>query len=245
MSNILLSIKSAKKQYPGGINALDGINISIHKNEIIAILGSSGAGKSTLIRSLLGLVKLDKGNIFFKSSTPIGNNYKLLRNSISTIYQNFNLVSRSSVLTNIILGKVSKVPSWRILFTIWPKTVQLKALSLLKEVGLQDINYSKRVENLSGGQQQRIGIARALIANPEIILADEPVSSLDPETAKEILKLLKETAKKNKISILCSLHQVEFAKSFADRIIGMSNGKIIFDKSANKLLKADLNKLYK
>ena len=245
MTNILLSIKSAKKQYPGGINALDGVNISIHKNEIIAILGSSGAGKSTLIRSLLGLVKLDKGNIFFKNSKPIGNNYKFLRNSISTIYQNFNLVSRSSVLTNIILGKVSKVSSWRILFAIWPKTVQLKALSLLKEVGLQDINYSKRVENLSGGQQQRIGIARALIANPEIILADEPVSSLDPETAKEILRLLKETAKNNKISILCSLHQVEFAKSFADRIIGMSNGKIIFDKSANKLLKADLNKLYK
>jgi phosphonate transport system ATP-binding protein len=148
-------------------------------------------------------------------------------------------------LTNIILGKILSISSWRILFNAWPKGIQMEALALLKEVGLEDINLNKRVENLSGGQQQRIGIARALIGDPELILADEPVSSLDPETAKEILKLLKMTAKKKKISILCSLHQVEFAKYFADRIIGMNNGKIIFDKASNKLSKLDLNKIYK
>ena len=245
MTNKLLTTKSAKKKYDGGINALDGVNIIIHKNEIVAILGSSGAGKSTLIRSILGLVALDEGAIFFKSKTPIVNNFQLLRSSISTIYQNFNLVSRSTVLTNIILGKISGISSWRILFNAWPKGIQMEALALLKEVGLEDINLNKRVENLSGGQQQRIGIARALIGDPELILADEPVSSLDPETAKEILKLLKMTAKKKKISILCSLHQVEFAKYFADRIIGMNNGKIIFDKASNKLSKLDLNKIYK
>jgi len=245
MTNILLSVKAAKKQYKGGINALGGVNIEIHKNEIIAILGSSGAGKSTLLKSILGLVKLDTGNIFFKNNEPIIKNFSILRSSISTIYQNFNLVLRSSILINILLGKVAKVSNWRILFNIWPKEDQLKAISLLKEVGLKDINYNKRVENLSGGQQQRIGIARALIGSPEIILADEPVSSLDPETAKEILRLLKDTAKKNRISILCSLHQVEFAKSFADRVIGMSDGQIIFDKLSKKLLKSDLKKLYK
>ena len=245
MTNRLLTIKAAKKIYDGGINALDGVNITIHKNEIVAILGSSGAGKSTLIRSILGLVALDDGAIFFKSKTPIANNFQLLRSSISTIYQNFNLVSRSTVLTNIILGKISTISSWRILFNAWPKGFQMKAFALLKEVGLQDINLNKRVENLSGGQQQRIGIARALMGDPELILADEPVSSLDPETAKEILKLLRKTAKKKKISILCSLHQVEFAKYFADRIIGMNNGKIIFDKASNKLSKLDLNKIYK
>ena len=245
MTNRLLTIKAAKKIYDGGINALDGVNITIHKNEIVAILGSSGAGKSTLIRSILGLVALDDGAIFFKSKTPIANNFQLLRSSISTIYQNFNLVSRSTVLTNIILGKISTISSWRILFNAWPKDFQMKAFALLKEVGLQDINLNKRVENLSGGQQQRIGIARALMGDPELILADEPVSSLDPETAKEILKLLKKTAKKKKIIILCSLHQVEFAKYFADRIIGMNNGKIIFDKASNKLSKLDLNKIYK
>ena len=245
MTNRLLTIKAAKKIYDGGINALDGVSITIHKNEIVAILGSSGAGKSTLIRSILGLVALDDGAIFFKSKTPIANNFQLLRSSISTIYQNFNLVSRSTVLTNIILGKISTISSWRILFNAWPKGFQMKAFALLKEVGLQDINLNKRVENLSGGQQQRIGIARALMGDPELILADEPVSSLDPETAKEILKLLRKTAKKKKISILCSLHQVEFAKYFADRIIGMNNGKIIFDKASNKLSKLDLNKIYK
>ena len=245
MTNSLLTIKAAKKIYDGGINALDGVSITIHKNEIVAILGSSGAGKSTLIRSILGLVALDDGAIFFKSKTPIANNFQLLRSSISTIYQNFNLVSRSTVLTNIILGKISTISSWRILFNAWPKGFQMKAFELLKEVGLQDINLNKRVENLSGGQQQRIGIARALMGDPELILADEPVSSLDPETAKEILKLLRKTAKKKKISILCSLHQVEFAKYFADRIIGMNNGKIIFDKASNKLSKLDLNKIYK
>ena len=245
MTNRLLTIKAAKKIYDGGINALDGVSITIHKNEIVAILGSSGAGKSTLIRSILGLVALDDGAIFFKSKTPIANNFQLLRSSISTIYQNFNLVSRSTVLTNIILGKISTISSWRILFNAWPKGFQMKAFELLKEVGLQDINLNKRVENLSGGQQQRIGIARALMGDPELILADEPVSSLDPETAKEILKLLRKTAKKKKISILCSLHQVEFAKYFADRIIGMNNGKIIFDKASNKLSKLDLNKIYK
>ena len=245
MTNSLLTIKAAKKIYDGGINALDGVNIIIHKNEIVAILGSSGAGKSTLIRSILGLVALDDGAIFFKSKTPIANNFQLLRSSISTIYQNFNLVSRSTVLTNIILGKISTISSWRILFNVWPKGFQMKAFELLKEVGLQDINLNKRVENLSGGQQQRIGIARALMGDPELILADEPVSSLDPETAKEILKLLRKTDKKKKISILCSLHQVEFAKYFADRIIGMNNGKIIFDKASNKLSKLDLNKIYK
>lgn len=245
MPNILLSVKNAKKTYKGGVTALAGVNLEIHNNEIIAILGSSGAGKSTLIKSILGLVKLDTGKIFFKNNALLGKNFSSLRSSISTIYQNFNLVSRSSVLSNILHGKVSKVSSWRILFSIWPKADQYKAVSLLEEVGLKGMNYDKRVENLSGGQQQRIGIARALIVSPEIILADEPVSSLDPETAKEILKLLKDTAKKNKISILCSLHQVEFAKLFADRVVGMSNGKIIFDKSSKKLFKSDLNKIYK
>ena len=245
MTNILLSIKSAKKAYAGGINALDDVDITIYKNEIVAILGSSGAGKSTLIRTILGLINLDKGTISFKSDVPIVNNFKLIRNSIATIYQNFNLVSRSTVLTNIILGKISSISSWRILFNSWPKDIKIEALALLKEVGLNNININKRVEYLSGGQQQRVGIARALIGDPELILADEPVSSLDPETAKEILKLLKSTAKKKKISILCSLHQVEFAKYFADRVIGMSNGKIIFDKASDQLNELDLNKIYK
>jgi phosphonate transport system ATP-binding protein len=245
MSKPLLKIESVCKMYPGNVLALNNINIKVSNSEIIAILGPSGSGKSTLIRTILGLTTLNEGNIYFRSKNYKDKNFNIIRNSIATIYQNFNLVSRSSIIKNIILGDIAKVSSWRLLFNIWPKKTQNKAINIIKEVGLRDIDYNKRVENLSGGQQQRVGIARALIGSPDIILADEPVSSLDPQTAKDILNLIRETAKKNKISVLCSLHQIDFAKIFADRIIGMKEGKILFDKPAKKLLKLDLDKLYK
>ena len=245
MSNTLLKIESVCKIYPGNILALNNVNININNNEIIAILGPSGSGKSTLIRTILGLTSLNKGNIYFRSKNYKDNNFNIIRNSIATIYQNFNLVSRSSIIKNIILGDIAKVSSWRLLFNVWPKETQDKAKDIIEEVGLNDIDYNKRVENLSGGQQQRVGIARALIGSPDIILADEPVSNLDPQTAKDILNLIRKTAKKNNISILCSLHQTNFAKTFADRIIGMKEGNVLFDKPAKKILKFDLNKLYK
>jgi len=245
MINNLLAIKSVKKVYEGDIKALDEVSLEINPNEIVALLGSSGAGKSTLLKSIVGLVKLDEGEVLFKNTSVIGKNLKILRNSVATIYQNFNLVVRSSVIKNIMLGKVSKVSSWRILANIWPREIKLQAISLLTEVGLDSLDLHKRIENLSGGQQQRIGIARALIGSPEIILADEPVSNLDPQTAKEILSLLKEKSKENKISILCSLHQVELAKSFADRIIGMKDGRIVFNKLTKNLSEKDLNMIYK
>ena len=241
----LLKIESVRKIYPGNILALNNVNINISDNEIIAILGPSGSGKSTLIRTILGLTTLNYGNIFFRNNNFKDKNYKMIRNSVATIYQNFNLVTRSSIIKNIILGDIAKVSSWRVLFNLWPKETKNKAIDIIEEVGLNSIDYNKRVENLSGGQQQRVGIARALIGAPDIILADEPVSSLDPQTARDILGLIRKTAKKNKISVLCSLHQVDFAKSFADRIIGMKEGNILFDKPAKKILKLDLNKLYK
>lgn len=241
----LLKIDSVSKTYSGNVIALNNVNISISDNEIIAILGPSGSGKSTLIRTILGLTSLDEGNIYFRNNNFKDKNYKIIRNSIATIYQNFNLVSRSSIIKNIMLGDITKISSWRVLFNLWPKETQDKAMDIIEEVGLNSIDLKKRVENLSGGQQQRVGVARALIGAPDIILADEPVSSLDPQTATDILNLIRETAKKNKISVLCSLHQIDFAKSFADRIIGMKEGNIMFNKPAKNILKFDLNKLYK
>jgi phosphonate transport system ATP-binding protein len=244
MKKSLMEIDSAHKVYAKQVIALNGVNIKIYNNEIIAILGPSGSGKSTLIKSILGLINLDKGNIYFKGRSHKENKFGVIRNSLATIYQNFNLVSRSSIITNILLGELAKASSWRVLLNVWPIYLQKKALKLLEEVGLKDIDPNKRVENLSGGQQQRVGIARALIGSPEMILADEPVSSLDPQTAKDILMLIKKTAKKNKVSVLCSLHQIDYAKSFADRIVGMRKGKILFDKPSKELKKLDLSKLY-
>ena len=227
----MLKLKEVSKIYGDGIKALDGVDVEIKEGEFVVILGPSGAGKSTLLRCINRLIEPTYGRIYLNGeeiTSLCGRKLHKMRQKIGMIFQQFNLVKRLSVLQNVLSGRLGDVSTLRSLFYSFPKKDVQLALECLDRVGLKSY-AAKRADTLSGGQQQRVAIARALAQRPKVILADEPMASLDPRTAKVIMDLLKKINREEKIIVIVNLHVVELAKEYADRIIGLTKGKVVFD----------------
>ena len=238
----MLEIKNLQKQFENGTHALKDVSFKVKKGEFISILGPSGSGKTTLLRSINGLDSIEKGEIFFNKNKINTNSLPDIQRKTGMIFQEFNLVNNLSSINNVLSGLLNSSSKFLSMFYLFTRDQRLNALKALDTVGLLEKSYN-RVDELSGGQRQRVGIARAIIKKPILLLADEPVASLDPKAALATMQLLKKINKEFNITILCNLHQIELASKFSDRIIGLSNGSIVFDDTANSLDK-NINKLY-
>ncbi|MBO3063419.1 MULTISPECIES: phosphonate ABC transporter ATP-binding protein [Mammaliicoccus] len=226
-----IEFNNVTKVYKNGHKGLDNINLNIEKGDFAVIVGLSGAGKSTLLRSINRLHDISEGEIIIEGksiSKASGKNLLAMRRNIGMIFQHFNLVKRSSVIRNVLSGRVGYHPTWKMVLGMFPKEDKLKALEALDRVNILEKAYS-RSDELSGGQQQRISIARALCQEPSIILADEPVASLDPLTTKQVMDDLKRINEELGITIIINLHFVDLAREYGSRIIGLRAGELVFD----------------
>jgi phosphonate transport system ATP-binding protein len=238
----VLEINNLRKNFDNGTHALKGVSFKVKRGEFISILGPSGSGKTTLLRSINGLEPIENGEVIFNNNKITKDNLPDVQRKTGMIFQEFNLVNNLSSINNVLTGLLNSSSKFLSMFYLFTKEQKLEALQSLKTVGLLEKSYS-RVDELSGGQRQRIGIARAIIKKPILLLADEPVASLDPKAALSTMKLLKKINKDFNITILCNLHQTNLAIEFSDRIIGLSDGSIVFDDEAQYLEK-NINKLY-
>lgn len=232
----MIEFKSVSKVYPNGTRGLNNVNLTIHKGEFVVIVGLSGAGKSTLLRSINRLHEITEGEILIdgKSITAAkGKELRYIRRNIGMIFQNFNLVKRSTVLRNVLSGRVAYHSTLRTILGLFPKKDMDLAMDALERVNIKEKAYS-RADELSGGQQQRVSIARALAQGAKIILADEPVASLDPLTTKQVMNDLKRINQELGITTVVNLHFVDLAKAYATRIIGIRAGNIVFDGSVSE-----------
>jgi phosphonate transport system ATP-binding protein len=224
-----LSFENLRKVYPDGVAALDGVSAEVPRGQFCVVLGPSGSGKSTLLRVVNGLTDLTSGRMQLGDTVLDHASLRVIRRKVAMVHQQFNLVERASVASNVLSGAVAEVPFWRIALGWYPDALRQRACEVVERVGLDEIHLPRRAAALSGGQQQRVGIARAFLLRPEVILADEPVASLDPAISREVLGLLREAAREQGATVLCSLHQTDLAREFADRIIGMRSGRVVFD----------------
>ena len=238
----MLEINNLRKNFNNGTHALKGVSFKVKSGEFISILGPSGSGKTTLLRSINGLEPIENGEVIFNNNKITKENLPDVQRKTGMIFQEFNLVNNLSSINNVLTGLLNSSSKFLSMFYLFTKEQKLEALQSLKTVGLLEKSYS-RVDELSGGQRQRIGIARAIIKKPILLLADEPVASLDPKAALSTMRLLKKINKDFNITILCNLHQTNLAMEFSDRVIGLSNGSIVFDEEA-KFLEKNINKLY-
>ncbi len=242
----MLQIKNLKKIYDDGTESLKGINLDVEKGEFVAIIGTSGAGKSTLLRCINRLVEPTEGEIYFKGEnvTKINNGrLKQIRREIGMIFQGFNLIPRVTVLQNVLNGRLGYTGTVRGCIGLFPGTDRDYAIKTLSRLGLDNQIY-KRVDELSGGQQQRVGIARSIVQNPKLILADEPIASLDPVTSENIMEYIYKICCEDGIACLINLHQVDFAKKYATRVIGIKKGNKVFDGPTNTLTDDDIAYIY-
>ena len=239
----MLEINDLKKTFYNGTPALKGINLKVNKGEFVSILGPSGSGKTTLLRSINGLETTSGGEIYFDNKIVNKNTILDVQKKTGMIFQEFNLVNNLSAINNVLTGLLNSSNKFLSLFYLFSKNQKIKALRSLETVGLLEKSYN-RSDELSGGQRQRIGIARAIIKKPLLLLADEPVASLDPKAANLILSLLKRINQDFGTTILCNLHQVDLAKKYSDRIVGLMDGKIVFDENSSKINTTNLKKIY-
>lgn len=240
----MISIRGLAKRY-GEQPALQGIDLDLAAGELCVVLGPSGAGKSTLLRCINRLVEPDAGEIRINGEPPPASPAALreLRARVGMIFQQHNLVPRLSVLKNVLSGRLARLPLWSSLLQIFPREDIAIAMEALNRVGLAE-RAEDRADHLSGGQQQRVGIARALAQQPQVLLADEPVASLDPQTARVVLEDLRSAAHDLQIAVLCNLHQVELAREFADRVVGIAAGRVVFDGTPSALDEPALRLIY-
>ena len=240
----MLEIKNLKKTFDGGAEALRGVNLKIKKGEFISILGPSGSGKTTLLRSINGLEKIEKGNIYFEGEKVTETYLPEVQKKTGMIFQEFNLVNNLSAINNVLTGLLNSSSKFLSMFYLFTREQKLEALQALETVGLLNKSYN-RADELSGGQRQRVGIARAIIKKPTLLLADEPVASLDPKAANLIMSLLKKINKEFNITVICNLHQVELASQYSDRIVGLLEGEVLFNEQAKTLDKTSIKAIYK
>ncbi|MGZ9223220.1 MAG: phosphonate ABC transporter ATP-binding protein [Anaerolineales bacterium] len=227
----MLQIKNLTKIYDGGVKALDNVSFDVPDGQFLAVIGLSGSGKSTLLRCINRLIEPTEGQILWNGediTKASPEEMRRIRRRIGMVFQHFNLVHRSSVLTNVLAGRLGYVnPAWS-LVNRFPKADIEKAKRQLERVGIGD-KAEQRADALSGGQQQRVGIARALMQDPQMILADEPVASLDPVLAHSIMKHLEDINEKDSVTVLCSLHFLDLVHRYADRVVALNEGKLVFE----------------
>lgn len=239
----MISTRAVEVEYPGGVRALEPVSLDFAPGAFTVLLGASGAGKSTLLRSLNGLVTPTAGDVLVEGRSIAGRAaLRAHRRRTGMIFQQHQLIGRVSVLDNVLMGRLGYHGGVRTLLP-FPVAEKRRALEAIERVGLID-HALRRADQLSGGQQQRVGIARALVQNPRLVLADEPVASLDPATAERVLGLLHEICKQDAITAVVSLHQLEFARRFADRIVALARGRIVFDGAPDALGDAEVHAIY-
>ncbi|MDE5116265.1 MAG: phosphonate ABC transporter ATP-binding protein [Trichodesmium sp. St2_bin2_1] len=232
----VIQINKATKTYNNGTIAVHPTSLNFEPGTFNAILGPSGAGKSTLLRMINGLETPTTGEIIIQGQTLTAKNLRQVRSRTAMVFQQFNLVGRLNVMTNILTGRLYYIPWWSSMLYMFGQRDWNIAQWALNRVSLKEKAW-ERVDRLSGGQQQRVGVARALAQRPEVILADEPVASLDPIASEEIMELLKEICRQDGITIVANLHQVSLALRYADRVIGLNKGHVVFDDSPLALSK--------
>ncbi|MBC7741786.1 MAG: phosphonate ABC transporter ATP-binding protein [Bdellovibrionaceae bacterium] len=253
MPNVILEIKNLKKTYPNGVRGLRGVSFQVLRGEFLVIIGLSGSGKSTLLRCINRLTDATNGQIKisidqtaekvdvtkFKSPTAI----RALRKSIGMIFQQFNLVPRHTVIKNVLMGKLATTTTLKSILGLFSVADRTEALNYLELVGIADKAYL-RADHLSGGQQQRVAIARALMQKPQILLADEPVASLDPATSHTVMNYLKKVNHELGITIICNLHDLSIVRQYATRVIALKDGEIVFEGSPLAINEDWFQKIY-
>ena len=244
---MLLSIKNVEKKYNNGTNALKNISFDVEKGEFISIIGPSGSGKSTLLRSMNKMIDISQGSILFEDKN-IENLKKteieIVRREIGMIFQSYNLVERLTVIENVLHGRLGYKSVIGGILGIYSEEEKKEAFNFLEKVNMTKYAYRKCNE-LSGGQKQRVGIARAIMQKPKLLLCDEPIASLDPKTAENIMDYLKKIVSELKITCIVNLHQVDIAKKYSDRIIALNKGEKIFDDKTERLTDDMIEFIYK
>lgn len=242
----MIEFKNVSKVYPNGTRGLDGVNLQIEQGEFVAIIGLSGAGKSTLIRTINRMIDITDGQLIVDGTdvmTLKGKQLRKFRRKIGMIFQSFNLVSRSTVIKNVLSSNVPDMPWYKVLLGLYSKEQKMKALEALDKVNILEKAYN-RCDELSGGQQQRVALARTLAQNPSIILADEPVASLDPIMADVVMSDFAKINKEMNISILLNIHHVDLALKYATRVIGIRSGHIVYDGPTSQVTQEILDQVY-
>lgn len=240
-----LRLAGVSKSY-GAARALDDVSFAVRPGEVVALLGPSGAGKSTIFRAISRLTDVDAGHVFVLGR-DIGEldrrQLREHRKGIGLIFQQFNLIGRIDALANTLAGRIGHAPTWRVLSRRFSSADRQVALAALDRVGLLEKAY-QRADSLSGGQQQRVAIARVLAQQSRLVLADEPVASLDPASASNVLTVLREIARERQIAVLCSLHQTDLALRFCDRVVALKKGRLVLDQSASNVSETEISGIY-
>ncbi len=242
----MIEFSHVSKVYSNGVKAMDDVCLQIEQGEFVGIIGLSGAGKSTLIRTVNKMIDTTEGTLMVNGvdvSTLKGKALRKFRRRIGMVFQSFNLVTRTTVINNVLSAKVADMSLFRTLFGLYSKKDKIEALEALDKVGILDKAYT-RADQLSGGQMQRVALARTLAQNPEIILADEPVASLDPVMADVVMEDFQRINKEMKITVIINIHHVDLALQYADRIVGIQAGKIVYDGPASGVTDEVLRMIY-
>lgn len=243
---MLLKVSNVSKQYSNGIKALNDVSFEAEKGQFISVVGPSGSGKSTLLRTINRLIDVTHGNILFEDvqiEKLKNNEIKKLRRKIGMIFQNYNLVERLSVIENVLHGRLGYKSLMSGVLGIYTEEEKERAFELLNKVDMGKYAYQKCSE-LSGGQKQRVGIARALMQEPLLLLCDEPVASLDPKTSERVMDYLRKITDEMSITCIVNLHQTDIAAKYSDRIIGLNQGKKVFDEETSKFTENIMNSIY-
>lgn len=246
-----IRINALSKTFGSGRKALQGVDIHISSGEMVALIGASGSGKSTLLRHVAGLMAGNndsQGSIEIHGRTvqkhgKIASNIRSVRSGVGFVFQQFNLVGRLSVITNVLAGTLHKVPMWRSLLRWFTAEEKARGIDALQRVGIAEC-WSQRASTLSGGQQQRAAIARAMVQGAKVILADEPIASLDPESSRKVMDILAKVNQEDKCTVVVSLHQVNVALKYCHRVIALHQGKVVYDGASTGLTPALLRDLY-
>ncbi len=228
---MVLEVKNVNKVYPNGTHALKGVSFDVKEGEFLVIIGLSGSGKSTMLRCMNRLHDVSTGEILFegKDITKLkGSEMRAVRSRIGMIFQHFNLVPRKTVMTNVLSGKLAKTGILKSILGIYSEEDKRKAMEYIKIVGLEG-KENHRADNLSGGQQQRVSIARALMQNPKVLLADEPVASLDPATSHSVMQYLKKVNEELGVTVICNLHFLSLVRQYSSRVIALKDGNLIYE----------------
>ena len=242
----MIRFEQVSKVYSNGVKGLDNVTLDIEQGEFVAIIGLSGAGKSTLLRSINRMHSITGGTLTVDGVDVTklkGKELRKFRRKIGMIFQSFNLITRTTVINNVLTSRVPDLPWWRSLLGIYRREDKIAALEALDKVGILDKAYS-RVDQLSGGQQQRVALARTLAQNPSIILADEPVAALDPVTTRQVMDDFRHINREMKITVIINIHHVDLALDYADRVIGIRAGKIVYDGPASQVDDKVLSSIY-
>ena len=233
----MIEFQNVSKRYPNGFEALKDINLKIEQGEFVAVIGLSGAGKSTLIRTINRMHDISEGALTVDGTNVMelqGKSLRAFRRKIGMIFQSFNLITRTTVIKNVLTAFVPELPWWRAFFGIFKKEEKIAALESLDKMCILDKAFV-RADQLSGGQQQRVALARTLAQNPQIILADEPVASLDPVTARQVMDDFQRINRDMNITVIINIHHVELALQYASRVVGIREGRIVYDGPASKV----------